>query len=144
MHLLVGGPALAWKVFLAWQDQKNLELFEMRSCHWTGARIGLRHKRKKLVTASLLLHCFDSFGWFRYCSEFLKDLFQILHWNFLVLLFDGNVCNWIPKKIWPWMDWSWGFLFENGVFRWLHTFTDWNRQYLLNCYFFDDIDFFDV
>ena len=116
MHLLVGGPALAWKMFPAWQDQRNLELFEMRSCHWTGAGIWLRHKRKKLVTASLLLHCSDRFGWFRYCNELFKDLFQILDGNFLLLLFDGNVCNWIPKMIWPWMDWSWVFCSKMASF----------------------------
>ena len=63
-------------------------------------------------------------------------IFQILDWKLLALHFDGNVCNWIPKVIWPRMDWSWSFLFENGFPRWLHIFTDWNRQELLNCYSF--------
>ena len=37
---------------------------------------------------------------------FFSAVFQVLDWSFL-LLFDGNVCNWIPKVIWPQMD---GFL----------------------------------
>ena len=48
-------------------------------------------------------------------------VFQVFYWSFLVLHFDGNVCNWIPKAIWPRMDWSWGFLLENDFFRDLIT-----------------------
>ena len=29
--------------------------------------------------------------------------------KFSVLNFDGIVCNWISKVIWPWMDWFSGF-----------------------------------
>ena len=50
-------------------------------------------------------------------------MFQVLDWSFLVLHFDGNVCHWIPKVIWPWRGWFWVFLFKNGVFRWLHIST---------------------
>ena len=72
-------------------------------------------------------------------------VFQVLGWIFLVLHFDGNVCNWIPKVIWPRMDWFWGFLLENGFFRWLHICMDWNLQELLNCYsFLTTWNFFDV
>ena len=62
-------------------------------------------------------------------------VFQVSDWSFLVLHFDGNVCNWNPKVIWPRMDWFWGFLLENGFFRWLHICVDWNLQELLNCSF---------
>ena len=64
---------------------------------------------------------------------FFSAVFQVLDWSFLVLHFDGNVCNWIPKVIWPRMDWFWGFLLENGFFRWLNICMDWNLQELLNC-----------
>ena len=36
--------------------------------------------------------------------SFFSPVFQVLDWSFLVLHFDGNVCKWIPKVIWPWMD----------------------------------------
>ena len=48
--------------------------------------------------------------------QFFPAVFQVLDWIFLVLHFDGNVCNWIPKVIWPWMDWFWGFCWEIASF----------------------------
>ena len=36
--------------------------------------------------------------------SFFSAVFQVLDGNSLVLHFDGNVCNWIPKVIWPSMD----------------------------------------
>ena len=36
--------------------------------------------------------------------SFLSAVFQVLDGSFLVLHFDGNVCNWIRKVIWPSMD----------------------------------------
>ena len=50
--------------------RKNLELFEMHTCHWPGAQIRFRHKWRKLVTASLLLHCIDWYSCLRYWNEF--------------------------------------------------------------------------
>ena len=107
------------------ENRKIPEFFEMHTCLWLGAQIWLRHKWRKLVTASLLLHCID---WNS------SAVFHVLDWSFLVLHFDINVCNWIPKVIWPRMDWFWGFLLENGFFRRLHICMDWNLQELLNCY----------
>ena len=137
MHLIVGGPARAWNVIPAvdGKTRKNLELFEMHSCHWPGAGIWLRHNRK-LVTGSLSLHCIDGYKCFRYWIEVLYAVFQVLDWSFLVLHSDGTVCNWISKAIWPWMDWFWCFVFKNGFFRWPHIFMDGNLKDLLNCYFF--------
>ena len=65
-------------------------------------------------------------------KSFFSTVFQVLDWSFLVLHFDGNVCNWIPKVIWPRMDWFWGFLLKIGFFRWLQTCMDWNLQQLFN------------
>ena len=41
--------------------------------------------------------------------SFFSPVFQVLDGCFLVLHFDGNVCKWIPKVIWPQMDWFWNF-----------------------------------
>ena len=49
------------------------------------------------------------------------------------------------KMIWARIDWFWGFLLENGFFRWLHICMDWNLQDMLNCYsFLTTSSFFDV
>ena len=100
------------------------KLFEMHTCHRPGAQLWFRHKWRKLVTASLLLHCIVGYSCLRYWNEFFSAVFQVLDWSFLVLHFYGNVCNWIPKVIWPRMDWFWGFLLEHGFFRWLHNCMD--------------------
>ena len=44
MHLLVGGPARAWNVFLACEDQKKPWTFEMHTCLWPGRQIWFRRK----------------------------------------------------------------------------------------------------
>ena len=82
MHLLVGGPARAWNMFLACETTKNLELFEMHSCHWPGARIWLRHQRKKLVTASLLLHYSDGYSFLAHWIDFFVNCVSSLRSNF--------------------------------------------------------------
>ena len=77
--------------------------------------------------------------------SFFSAVFQVLDWIFLVLHFDGNVCNWIPEVIRSRRDQFWGFLIKNGFFRWLHICMDWNLKGLLNCYsFFTTSTFFDV
>ena len=43
---------------------------------------------------------------------FFSAKFQVLGWSFLVLHFRANVCNWIPKVIWPQMDSFWGFYWK--------------------------------
>ena len=137
--------ALSVPVMCFWPAKtgKNLELFEMHTCHWPGAQIWFRHKWRKLVTASLLLHCIDGYSCLRYWIEFFSAVFQVLDWSFLVLHFYGNVCNWIPKVIWPPMDWLWGYFIE----KWLPSLTSYlyglklaRKLQLLS--FFDDIKFF--
>ena len=53
--------------------------------------------------------------------SFFSAAFYVLDWSFLLLHFDGNVCNWIPKMIWPRMDWFWGFF----VGKWLLSSTSY-------------------
>ena len=98
------------------ETRKNLEAFEMHTCLWTGAQIGFRHEWRNLVSAFLLLLCIDGYSCLSYGNEFFSAVFHVLDWSFLVLHFDWNVCNWIPKVIWPRMDWFRGFSFENGFF----------------------------
>ena len=122
---------------------KNLELFEKHTCHWPGAQRWFRHKWRKLVTASLLLLCIDGYILLRYWNEFFFSCVSGLDWSFLVLHFDGNVCNWIPKVIWTLMDWFWGLLLGNGFFRWLHICNRLKSARIAKLlFFFHHIKFF--
>ena len=127
---------MALRVLEVWfwpaKARKNLVLFEMHTCVWPGAQMWFRHKWRKLVTAFLSL-CIGGNSCLPHWNEFFSAVFQVLDWSFLVLHFDGNVCNWLPRVIWPRMTWFCGFLLENGFFRWLHMCIDWNLQDLLNC-----------
>ena len=114
------------------KTRKTLEFFEMHTCLWPVAQIWFRHKWRKLVTTSLLLLHIGGYSCLRCWNEFFSAVFHALDWSFLVLHIDGNVCNWIPKVIWPRMDWFWGFLLGNGFFRRLRICMDWNLQDLLN------------
>ena len=120
---------------------KNLELFEMHTCHWPGAQIWFRHKWRKLVTASLLINCIDGYSRLRYWIEFFSAMFQVLDWSFLVF--------W-PKRLQ--LD-SKSDLTTNGLIlgffvgKWLL----WLTSYLYGLkfakiaqllFFFDDINFF--
>ena len=112
---------------------ENLELFGMHTCVWPNAQIWFRHKWWKVVTASLLLHCIDCNGCLCYWKEFFSAVFQVLDWSFLVLHFDGNVCNWIPKGIWPRMDWFWSFCWKMASFV---DFTSVWTEIFKRCSFF--------
>ena len=81
------------------------------------ARVLVFEQRSSLVLINVF--CIDGYSCFRYRNELFSAVFQVLDWSFLELHFYGNVCNWMPKVIWPRMDWFWGFLLENGFFRWL-------------------------
>ena len=100
------------------KTRKNPEFFEMHTCLWPGAQTWFRHKWRKLVTASFLFHCIDCWSCLRYWNAFFSPVSQVLDWSFLVLHFNGNVCDWIPKVISLRMDRFWSFLLENGFFRW--------------------------
>ena len=66
--------------------------------------------------------------------RFFAAVFHVLVWSFLLLHFDGNVCNWIPKVIWSRMDWFWRFSMWIGFFQWFQICMNWNLQELLNCF----------
>ena len=85
MHLLVGGPARAWNMFLACETTKNLELFEMHSCHWPDARLWLRHKKRKLDTASLFFHFSDGYSFLPYWIEFFVNCVSSFGSNFSLI-----------------------------------------------------------
>ena len=53
--------------------------------------------------------------------SFFSAAFQVLDWTFLVFHFYGNVCNWIPKVIWPRPGYFWSFL----VGLWLVSSISW-------------------
>ena len=61
----------------------------------------VRPKWRKLATDSLWFDCVDGYSCLRCWNEFFSSMFQVLGWNFLALQCHGNVCNWIPKLIWP-------------------------------------------
>ena len=125
------------------KTRKNVGFFEMHTCHCPGAQIWFRHKWRQLVTASLLLLRIGRYGCLPYWIEFFSAVFHVLDWSFFLLHFDGNVCNWIAKVIWPRMNWFWVFFVE----KWLLPLTsnlyglksDGIAQLL---FFFDDMKFF--
>ena len=86
-----------------------------------------------------LLFCFsfywrDSFpgSW----KELSLSVFQVLDWSFLISLFCGKFCNWIPELISSQMDWFWSFLFEYSSWPRLRICRDLNLRQLLNYFSF--------
>ena len=75
--------------------------------------------------------------------SFFSAVFQVLDWSFLVLQFYGNVCNWIPKKIWPRMDWFWGFFLRKWLLS-LPSYLDGLKSARIAqlLFVFDEIKFF--
>ena len=94
--------------------RRKLDFFEMHTCLWTGAQIWFRHKRRKLVTASHLLHCIDGYSCLRYWNEFFSAVFQVLDWISLVLRFAIGFQKWF--------DHEWNYF---GIFCWkMASFVD--------------------
>ena len=52
------------------KTRKNLEFFKVHNCHWPRAQKWFRHKRRKLVTASLLLLCIGGYSCLSYWNGF--------------------------------------------------------------------------
>ena len=113
-----------WWTIQIWFCFKNVEVFLAGSSN--------RYPKKQLAE--------KVFTTMKMIGNWLLSLEETILFHF-----DGNVCNWIPKVIWPRMDGFWGFLLENGFFRWLHICMEGNLQELLNCCsFLTTSIFFDV
>ena len=90
----------------------------MHTCNLPGAQLWFRHKWRKLVTTSLLLHCIDGYSCLRYWSGSFSAAFQVLDWSFLVLHFDETFAIGFQK----WFDHEW---IDFGVFCWkMDSFVD--------------------
>ena len=113
------------------KTRKNPKLLEMLTCHWVGAQIWFRQKRRKLVTASLLLHCFDGYKCLRYWNETISSLFQVSDWSLLVVHIDVNAFNRIPRVIWRRLVFFWRIISEYASYRRLHIWMDWNMDDML-------------
>ena len=107
----------------------RFEIFEMQTCLGSGSQLMFRYKWRNLGTASLLLpfigdcSCVAT-SFIVYWIEYFVSGGQLVARNFLVLRCYGNVCNWIPRKNWPPMEWFCNFLvgicpvFVNCIFAW--------------------------
>ena len=146
MLMPFGGPARAWNVFLAREKQKKTLNF-LGCIHVIDLELKYGSVIKERNWLQLLFYfiVLNSVIASNIGKSFFSAVSQVLDRSFLVLHFDGNVCNWIPETIWPRMVWFWGFLLGNGFLRWLHMCTDWNLHELL-CYFMflTTSSFFDV
>ena len=146
MHILVGGPVHAWKGFLACGDQKKSWVF-LGCIHVFDLVLKYGSDMNEGNWLGLLFYFIALMGLVAFVigMSFFSAVFQVSDWSFLVLNFEGNVCNLIPKVIWSSMDWFLGFSFGNGLPRWLHICMDWNLQKLLICYLIlKTSKFFDV
>ena len=97
------------------KTRKILEFFEMHTCLWPGAQIWFRHKRRKLVTASLLLHCIDWYSCLRYWNEFYLSCGSGFRLNF------SRIALWrkrllLDSKSDLTTNWLWGFCWKMASF----------------------------
>ena len=138
MHPLAGGQEHVSNrnVFLAGEDQKK---------PWNSwdAYMSLTWCSNAFETKMQEAGCsffFTSMFWWVYLPKILEwifiAVFQVLGWIILVLHFEGNDCNWIPKVNWPWMEWFRVFLLQNGFIGWHHISVENNLQDLLFCHLF--------
>ena len=106
MHLLVGVSEMC---FWPAKTRKILENFEMHTCFDLVLKYG--SDKNEWNWLQLLFHFIVLIGIDAPVigMNFFSAVFQVLDWSFLVLHFDGNVCNWIPEVIWPRRDRVWGF-----------------------------------
>ena len=124
------------------KTRKILEFFEMHTCLWPGAQKWFRHKWRKLVTASLFLHCIDWYSCLRYWNEFFQLWFRFYIEVFSYCTFTETFAIGFHK----WFDHEW---IDFGVFCWemasLVDFISVWTEICKNCssfFFFDDIKFF--
>ena len=118
------------------KTRRNLEIFEMHTCHWHGAQIRFRHEWRKLFTSSLLFHCIDRHNCFQYWNEFFVSCVSGFRLKFFRIALRRKRLQLDSKSD---LTTNWlilGFLLANGFFRWLHICIDWNLQQLLVCHTF--------
>ena len=119
--------------FLAWEEQKKLKVSKMQFSRGLtpGTQMLFRHNEGKWIHFSFSsLFCWKSLHRYMDCVFFCESEFR---WNFFLLHFYGNVCNCIPKLIWPRKDWFWIFLLENASFCRRHIYTDQHLKKMLIC-----------
>ena len=124
------------------KTRKNLEIFEMHTCHWPGAQIWFRHKWRKLVTASLLLHCIDGCSCLRYWNEFFQLCFRL----WIEVFSFCTLTETFAIEFQKWFDHEW---IDFGVFCWkMASFVDFISARTKICkkaqllFFSGDIKFF--
>ena len=99
------------------KNRKNLELFEMHTCHCPGAQIWFRHKWRKLVTASLSLPCI---GWF--CCLRCRNEFSGCFSDFRIGVFDCFLTETFAIGFQRWFGHEW-IDFAIFVGKWLLSLT---------------------
>ena len=138
MHLLVGVSEMClWPA----KTRKILEFFEIHTHLWPGAQIWFRHKWRKLVTASLLLHCIHGYSCLRYWNEFFQLWFrfyiEVFSYCFLMETFAIGLQKWFGHK---WIDFAvfcWEMaslvdfisLWTEICKRWSIVFLFWRNQF---------------
>ena len=100
--------------------RKNLDLFEMHTFHWPGGQVWFGHTWKNLVTASLLLHCYDVYSCLRYSNEF----YLLCFWFYVDVSSYCTLTETFAIGFQTWFDHEcvfWGFPLEIGFIRWLYN-----------------------
>ena len=123
--------------------RKNIEFFEVRTCHWPGAQIWFRHKWKKLVTASVLLYCVEDCNSLRYWNEFFLSCVSSFRSEF------SRIALWRKRlQLDSRSDLTTnGLIFWFFVRKWLPSLTSYlcglkSARIAFLFYVFDDIKFF--
>ena len=114
--------------FWAAEIRKKLDFSKMHKSLGPGAQKLLRHKWRKMDAASFLFRIVGQNSCIVSWNETYSSVGHASGWSFLVLKSCGNVWKWIPKLIWPLMDWFWSFSSEYCFFCWLHICKDWNLR----------------
>ena len=118
--------ALLWKRSQtdSWWCKHVLDLV-LKHCSYIKEGIGIQLLFYLVILVNCVVYKID-----------FSSVGQVFGLMFLVLQCHGNVCNWIPKLIWPRMDSFWSFLLEYASFRRFLICFDWNLKELLKCYSF--------
>ena len=106
--------------FWAAEIRKKLDFFKMHKPLGPGAQKLLRYKWRKMDAASFLFRIVGENNCIVSWNETFSSVGHVSGWSFLVLQSCRNVWKWIPKLIWPLMDWFWSFSSEYCFFCWLH------------------------